>query len=249
MSKKISLVIFADGDVGNALVNWLIVNYYNDIALIVTTNENDIFRNCCNNGIKSYVFTNTIEYIDLINKNNIEIDLGLLIWWPNIIKEEVITNSNHGFVNTHPSLLPYNRGKHYNFWSLVEESPFGVSLHVVEQGIDNGSVVSQSKIEYDWEDTGESLYIKAKKEMVKLFQLTYPTLRNLEFSGSPQNLSKGSYHHSSEIDEASRLNLDSDIQTRKLLNLLRARTFEGKPGCNFKDKGIEYEIRINIKKK
>ena len=56
--------------------------------------------------------------------------------------------------------MPYNRGKHYNFWALrnicISESAYGY----VDQGIDIRHVVAQSTIPYDWEDTGETLLPK-----------------------------------------------------------------------------------------
>ena len=154
----------------------------------------------------------------------------------------------NGYINTHPSLLPFNRGKHYNFWALVEQVPFGVSLHFIDSGIDTGDIVFQMPIDYNWCDTGETLYVKAQNAMVRLFMEKYSLIRVGKYNKKPQNLKLGSYHHSSEIDKECEINLDNKYQARHLINVIRARTFEGHPSCFFWENGIKYEIKIKINK-
>lgn len=160
----------------------------------------------------------------------------------------MLDRPRNGFINTHPSLLPYNRGKHYNFWTLVEQVPFGVTLHAVTPRVDDGDIVAQSPIPYDWTDTGETLYRKAREAMVELFIRAYPSIRRGQFHREPQNDQLASFHHSSEMDRESRLELDRQYTARQLLNLLRARTFAGHPACWFEDQGERYEVRIDIKR-
>lgn len=119
----------------------------------------------------------------------------------------------------------------------------------METGIDCGPVVAQSHIDYSWEDTGETLYKKALKEMKVLFKNAYPFLRFLSFNATPQDLSTGSIHYAWELKQASTINLDETTSARQLLNVLRARTFPGHPACTFIEDGLEYEVRIQITKK
>lgn len=244
-----SITVFADAEVGLHCTDWLIRNYKLDLANVVTISQNEIYRLAEKNGVDAHVFKDDASYLRLCDNKEAGYDLGLLLWWPKIISPSVIRSTKHGFVNTHPSLLPYNRGKHYNFWALVEQCPFGVSLHLVEKGIDCGDLVAQKSIAYTWEDTGETLYRKAIAGMKELFIDTYPRLREQAFATKAQDLSKGSFHVSSELEAASRIALDEPVTARRLLNLLRARTFEGRPACVFCDNGVEYEVRITITKK
>ena len=120
---------------------------------------------------------------------------------------------------------------------------------MVEKGIDCGELIAQKSIDYTWEDTGESLYHKAIAGMKELFMDTYRRLRQQKFTTKAQDLSKGSFHFSSELEAASRIALDELVTARQLLNLLRARTFEGHPACSFCDDGVEHEVMIKIIKK
>ena len=243
---SLKLLILADSHVGFECVQWLVSNYPSDIGAIFTTKHNDISELAKTYNIYTDVFLDQESFMSLVKTSGQTYDLGLLLWWPWILKEPTLSTPVHGFVNTHPSYLPFNRGKSPNFWSLVEQCPFGVSLHKVEPGIDTGDIIAQKRIEYVWEDTGGSLYSKALSEMIHLFKESYPGLRTLEFPTSPQDLSCGSFHYGSELESASLIHLDSPTTPRHLLNLLRARTFEGYPACHFVENRVKYEVRVTI---
>lgn len=240
------LLLMADGSVGHEIASFLMRDYPDDISLLVTDEFNETSRLAKKNGIPVTTYLSDDE---LLNQLNVGVDLGVLAWWPHILKPQILDIPRLGFVNTHPSLLPHNRGKHYNFWALVEQAPFGVTLHRVDAGIDSGDILAQSAIDYGWCDTGETLYIKAQKEMVQLFTSHYPALRAGSLAGLSQNADEGSFHLASEIELASRLDLEGSYRCRDLINLLRARTFDGHPGCWFEDLGRRYEISISIREK
>lgn len=242
-------ILMADQDVGLEITQWLLSDYKQDIALVVTSSENEILEVVRQAKVPSLVFESTNQVHNYIQKSGIDLDIGFLVWWPKLIKHPLLKLPKQGFINTHPSLLPFNRGKHYNFWALVEQAPFGVSLHFAEDGIDNGNIVAQATIPYGWEDNGAALYKKAKYEIVNLFKETYPTIRTLNIPQQKQDLDRGSFHLADEIERASLINLDDSYRARDLLNLLRARTFVGYPACWFNDGINEYEVRVEITRK
>jgi len=243
------LILMADSNVGLAITQWLVSRFREDLEIVIATSENDVYKIAQQAGIPCAVFISTEQVCDTIDKLGIEVDMGVLAWWPKIIKQPLLGTPRMGFLNTHPSLLPYNRGKHYNFWALVEQSPFGVSLNMIDENIDSGDLVAQASIPYGWEDNGETLYVKARNAMTQLFQDTYPALRNLNFHCQKQDLTLGSFHQAAELDVASRIDLDGNYQARNLLNLLRARTFTSYPSCYFSDGDDMFEVRIDIKRK
>jgi methionyl-tRNA formyltransferase len=239
------LVLLADGDVGAKIARYLREQYPEDLVLVVTTQVNEIYCETKGCGIPVCVFDSENRVLEKLDAC---VDLGVLAWWPKILKAPLLDAPRQGFVNTHPSLLPYNRGKHYNFWAIVEQAPFGVTLHRVDSGVDTGDIVAQEGIAYDWCDTGETLYNKAQVAMFELFCNTYPLLRVGHYESRQQSSNYGSFHRASELESASKLDLDANYRARDLLNLLRARTFDGYPGCWFEEFGKRYEISIKIKK-
>lgn len=235
---------FADQDVGLNAVRYVLEKYPGHIKYVVTMGENEIAQAARSFGCQ------VLQY-ETITAKNVEaifsgVEIIFLAWWPKIIPRYIIDAPKVGVVNFHPSLLPYNRGKNYNFWSIVEDTPFGVTLHFVDEGIDSGDILFQSPIKKSWEDTGETLYLKAKKETVSLFQARYLDIIEGRYTRISQEMSHGQTHYSSELDIASRLYLDKCYSARELLNLLRARTFEGNPACYFLDGEKKYEVRISI---
>lgn len=246
---SLSVIIFADNSVGLECFAWLVSNYKSDISLVVTTDNNPIHKAAIMQGLPVFIFRTEQSLLTYIHESSLEFDFGLLLWWPFIIQESLLKLTHRGFINTHPSLLPFNRGKHPNFWSIVSETPFGVTLHKVDLGIDTGLILAQKEIPISWTDTGESLYKKSLVAMFDLFTEFYPSLRFNTFKMESQPESKGSYHNSSELTKASLVSLDKLTTARDLLNRLRARTFSGHPACSFIDDDIEYEVVIHIKRK
>lgn len=237
--------MFADGIVGYEITKFLLQQYQTDTFIVVTTSNNEI------SALAKNFLVSTFS-IDILNPQVTQIkekvDLGILAWWPRIITSDLIKISKNGFINLHPSFLPKNRGKYPNFWAIVEENPFGVSIHKVDEGIDTGPIIAQERIEYDWVDTGETLYKKAQQEIVNLFKKTYPAIANGEYIPQNQELSSGTFHIASEIELASEIKLNQHYRAKDLLNLLRARTFAGNPACWFEDGESKYEVTINISK-
>ena len=126
---------------------------------------------------------------------------------------------------------------------------FYTLLHFVDNTIDGGDIIFQNRISKNWEDTGYSLYCKAKKEMVNLFKKKYKKIVEHQYVRVKQNLDEGSFHFSKELNSASQIFLDNTYKASELFNLLRARTFPPNSSCFFIDENKKYEVSIEIKEK
>jgi methionyl-tRNA formyltransferase len=235
---------FADQDVGLHAVRYVLEQFPQHIKNVVTMSNNQIAEMARSSGCQ------TLDWKEITAQNAKTIFKGVeiifLAWWPKIIQGFIIDAPRVGVVNFHPSLLPYNRGKNYNFWTIVEDTPFGVTLHFVDEGIDSGDILFQAPVAKTWEDTGATLYFKAKREILSLFQNHYMDIIEGRYTRVKQDTAQGTIHYSKELDACSRLVLDKYYSLRELLNLLRARTFEGKPACYFGDEGKKFEVRVSI---
>lgn len=243
-----NLLVMAHATVGLSIVRWLGQHHPADLSMVVTTENDEIYEEAERLGVDCVTTASIDDLPAYARARNLRFDLGVLAWWPKLIDQALIDLPQHGFINTHPSLLPHNRGRHYNFWALVEEAPFGVSLHYVDHGIDSGDIIAQQPVPYGWEDTGETLYLKAQQAMTELFAQTYPKLRDFKIERLRQDPDLGSFHYASEMDRKSEIYLEGSYTGRELLNVLRARTFPGHPGCRFSDDGHTYEVQVSIRK-
>jgi len=176
------------------------------------------------------------------------LDIIILGWWPYIIREPLIDVPRIGFLNIHPSYLPYGRGKFSSFWAIVEETPYGATMHFIDAGIDTGKLVAQQKVEIDWEDTGKTLYSKGLDACKEVFIKNIENVLNEDFKLYDQDESIATNHYSSEFHTASEVLLDKEYSARQLINHIRAGTFKPYPSAYFYDNGEKYEITVEINK-
>ena len=76
---------------------------------------------------------------ELINRYDLVLSYG----YRHILKPDLLAALKHPIINLHISLLPFNRGASPNFWSFYDNSPSGVSIHLIDQGTDTGPVLWQ----------------------------------------------------------------------------------------------------------
>lgn len=173
--------------------------------------------------------------------------IGILAWWPHILRGQVLSIPQLGWLNLHPSFLPFNRGKHPNFWCLADETPCGVSLHFIDTGVDTGDIVARAQLAISWEDTGETVYCKSREMILELFKKHFEDIiaNRLPKVGQPRDL--GSFHSGGDIEEISRIDLDASYTARRLFNIIRARMFPPHPTAYFQDGSKKYSVQILIK--
>ena len=173
--------------------------------------------------------------------------LGVLAWWPYILKGAVVDVPQKGWVNLHPGYLPFNRGKNPNFWCLVDGTPCGAALHFIDRGIDTGPVIARARIDEGWEDTGESIHRKCRELAVQLFKDNFDAIADGSARSFPQPAEEGTSHRGGEMDVASEIDLDGRYTARQLLNLVRARMFPPHRTAFFRDAGRIYSVQVTIK--
>lgn len=108
-------------------------------------------------------------------------DLVISFGFRHILSSEVINNSDAPIINLHIGLLPFNRGAHPNFWSFYEGTPPGVTIHLIDEGIDTGAILIQREIPINPKAfTFEQSHRLLLKELEKLFS------ENIDFILSKQ---------------------------------------------------------------
>jgi methionyl-tRNA formyltransferase len=65
-----------------------------------------------------------------------------------IISKDTLACTSARFVNTHAGITPLYRGVHGGYWALVENdrAHCGVTVHLVDTGIDTGGILGQGNI-------------------------------------------------------------------------------------------------------
>lgn len=92
--------------------------------------------------------TNSINSDDCLEKlKEINPDI-VIVNGCRIISNKILKNIDAVFINTHEGITPKYRGIHGGYWALVNDDRenCGVTVHLVDKGVDTGGVLYQSKI-------------------------------------------------------------------------------------------------------
>ncbi len=111
-----------------------------------------------------------------------------------ILKQNIIDGFGCPIFNLHISYLPYNRGAHPNFWSFYENTPSGVTIHLIDSDVDTGPIVKQKYVNFDEsDDTFAKTYSVLIENIESLFLAFLPSLLNNTWTAKKQR-GNGTHH-------------------------------------------------------
>ena len=149
-----------------------------DIDEVVLLNEKITLQFCRDNDVQ---FLISYNYRHIIQKH---------------VLDYVFSNS----INLHTSYLPFNRGSHPVLWSVLEDTPLGVSIHQIDQGLDTGPLLVQKQIiSFNPNLTLKQLHYLVNQELILLFSQNWENIRNGTCKPFPQN-NQGTFHKKTDSD-------------------------------------------------
>lgn len=167
-------------------------------------------------------------------------DLFITAGFDKIIKEEVLQKLNFG-VNIHFGLLPKYRGAFSIPNAIINDEKYiGVTLHELDQGIDTGRVITQTKISNDQKTSCKDLYLECVKVATKLAKkLIKRFIAGEKIISKAQNDKISSYF---PLKMPSQGIIDWNQNNKQLINFIRACHFPPfPPATTYID-----EIKIGI---
>ncbi|MEK7109619.1 MAG: formyltransferase family protein [Patescibacteria group bacterium] len=130
-----------------------------------------------------------------------------------IIPKEMISLVSGKAINPHISYLPFNKGYHPNIWSFLDNTPKGVTIHYIDEGIDTGDIIVQKEIPIDESrETLKSSYEILQREIQKLFKENWSKMRKQEITPRPQP-EGGSIHYRKEMVKFERFIVENGWDT------------------------------------
>lgn len=116
-----------------------------------------------------------------------------------LIPEDVIQMMEERIINLHTSYLPYNRGSSPNFFSFMEDTPKGVTIHALDKGLDTGDIYCQKECFFEEDkETFASTYEKLLGEIKALFCENWQGIKEGRMKPKPQQ-GQGTYHVMKEL--------------------------------------------------
>lgn len=114
-----------------------------------------------------------------------------------ILPKEVINEVYGNAINLHISFLPYNRGYHPYVWCFLENTPVGVTIHYMDEGIDSGDILVQREVPIEETETLRSAFETLHREIQILFKEEWNRIKNRELTPQAQGL--GNIHFKREF--------------------------------------------------
>jgi methionyl-tRNA formyltransferase len=173
-------------------------------------------------------------------------DLGVSVLFGYRIPEQVLALLPQGAVNLHPGLLPHNRGAYPNVWSIVDRTPAGVTLHMIDDGLDTGDIIAQQPVAVEATDTGATLYARLETAGLELLQRAWPLVRGGRPPRAPQRRDAGTTHRQRDVERIDEIDLSRRYIAGELIDVLRARTFRPHAGAYFMHQGRRVFLRLEL---
>ncbi|WP_182186216.1 formyltransferase family protein [Pectinatus frisingensis] len=137
-----------------------------------------------------------------------------------IIDKNIIVYMKNNIVNLHISYLPWNKGSNPNFWSFIDDTPKGVSIHLIDDTLDTGVILFQKKVFFnEKKETLRTSYEKLHLEIKALFKKNWGKIKNGDYVIKNQTPS-GSYH---DIKEYQKFIGDTEIDYDEPIFILKRR--------------------------
>lgn len=231
------------------MIDNIIIAGKNSIAVEITKYILDKYPNVCvyaifnsnDHGIdspwqlsfKKYCLSNDkIKPIKLIDSYSISNAIFLSLEFDRIISP-LRFSAKHLF-NIHFSLLPQYRGVYTSALPLLHGEPYsGVTLHIIDSGIDSGPIITQKKIKLSKIYNAGQLYSIYIYEAIKLVKGELWSLFNTTYQSAQQNTESSSYFSRKSINyQETELDLNTKADT--LVRQVKSMSFRQfqLPQCN-----------------
>jgi len=129
-------------------------------------------------------------------------DLIITFNYRYLIKKFILKKLKRPAINLHIAYLPFNRGCHPNFWSFIENSTKGVTIHEINSGLDTGPLIFQKKVFFNINKKKHDNFFKTNQilnsEIEKLFLKNIQQILDKNYKTKKQ-AKGGSFHYRNSL--------------------------------------------------
>ena len=165
-------------------------------------------------------------------------DVIVVFAYGKILPQSVLDIPRYGCINIHPSLLPRFRGAAPVAAAILAGDEFtGVSIMLMDRGLDTGPVLSRAQIPVSRQDTTGSLTAKLSQIAARLLQEVLVHWVRGELTPQPQNEAEATYCKPISKEEGE---IDWSLPAADIWR--RVRAFQPWPGCYTTWQGKQLKI-------
>jgi len=226
----------------------LILNHYQVVA-VYTQPDKPAGRGCSLVAppVKRAALTWGLPVVQPVSLNDAEAvaqlagfqpDVMVVAAFGQILPPSVLDIPSYGCINIHPSLLPRFRGASPVAAAILAGDEFtGVSMMLMDRGLDTGPVLARAQISISPQDTAGSLTTKLSQVAAWLLQEVLVRRTRGELSPQPQNEDEATYCRSIAKAEGE---IDWHLLAPDIWR--RVRAFNPWPGCFTRWRGRQLKI-------
>lgn len=176
--------------------------------------------------LTKYINNNEFEPINLKDKSSIdfiinEFNLVLSLHCKQIFPIKMVNAIR--CVNIHPGLNPFNRGWFPQVFSILNGLPAGVTIHEIDDKLDNGPVIYQQEIKIESNDTSESVYNRILDIEINMLEKYIVNILEQDYVISYPS-AEGNLNYLMDFKKLCEIDLKKQTTFEEAINLLRALT-------------------------
>ena len=194
-----------------------------NINVYVVLNKTENFSNNFQKSLGFFARFWNIPIIDLEESYKLDQVIFISLEFDRLIKPKLFKSKQ--LFNIHFSKLPAYKGQYTSSWPILNgENESGVTLHLIDDGVDTGNIIDQVVFKLDIEETARSLYLKYIEKGTELLIKNLENLLKNEYSSIPQKSINSTFFSVNSINYRN-LVLDFNKTAFQISQQLRAFSF------------------------
>jgi methionyl-tRNA formyltransferase len=150
-------------------------------------------------------------------------------------------------INLHPGYNPYNRGWHPHVFSMLDGSPVGVTLHVMDERIDTGPIIDREEVPVEATDTGGDVLEKIYELEKVMFDRNIEGILEGTFSTYAPEFT-GTLNTRKDFEAICELDLSRVGTLGEHIHVLRSLTNTNYRNAFFVDDGQKIFVNVDLKR-
>jgi len=252
-----NLALFINGELGIRILTYLTeIEGHNVVSIFLNSQskrgvnyENQVKSLIAKKNLESkIVLWDEVEHLEKTYSSQLRgADYGVSALFGHLLPVELISLVPNGILNLHPSLLPIGRGANPISWNIVEGHNQGVTLHLIDRGLDTGKIVFQQEISTTIAMSAGEVYELAMEELFLAFTNSFPRWISGSLIPLPQRMSKATQHKAGELDQLRFFKEDQLVTFGEFVRRLQATTYSDGRKPIFKDSsGNSWNISFKL---
>lgn len=174
-------------------------------------------------------------------------EYGVSALFGHVLPDEILEIVQGGIINLHPSLLPIGRGADPIPWSIIDQKQQGITIHIIEKGLDTGDILSQKAIDTNIGMNSGEIYELATNLLFDEFVNIFSSWIEKDIETSSQQGMLSTTHKSRELENIRIMNAHETATMGEFLRKLQALTFaDGRKPVMRDESGRLWQIDISI---